>query len=172
MGTDSKEVDRRDIIQCENCSIARPGPEQKNAHDQSGKHDSSISPTNGPVHKRTEEQEPSRTSLLVDRIGERPVTSQTCSSNSPGCRPVRGPSESSGTGSLGESGSGSLGQWEATGPGTRSRIRLAGNWPGSHSMAGALPLAEMGRGRDGWSLESWPGGEWREKGLGRASDDS
>lgn len=36
-------------------------------------------------------------------------------------------------------------------------------------MAGARPLAEMGRvGR----LNADRGGEWREKGLGRASDDS
>jgi hypothetical protein len=49
-----------------------------------------------------------------------------------------------------------------------------GNWPDSYSMAGARPLAEMGRGGGGTvgRLNADRGGEWREKGLGRASDDS
>jgi hypothetical protein len=63
----------------------------------------------------------------------------------------------------------------ALGPGTRSRIRLAGGTGRIFLFDGRGPSP----GRDGTGgggtvgrLNADRGGEWREKGLGRASDDS
>ncbi|PSS07026.1 hypothetical protein M430DRAFT_191675 [Amorphotheca resinae ATCC 22711] len=157
---------------CENSSIARDLGQHRKTHTTSPE---SINPRYLQAKAQCTSVRRNRgTSLLLDRVGERPVTSQTCSSNSPGCRPVRGPSEL-----FWDWESGRVWEWEASVLG-QGRGHVSG-WQGE--LAGFLFDGRgPSPGRDGTGggggggtvgrLNADRGGEWREKGLGRASDDS